>query len=608
MQIKKNYLAMALGLGLAFGGAAQAANVDVNTDITTSTTWTKDNVYNLTKQIYVRPGATLTIEAGTKVMSTPTVDGSGSLAVTRGAKIYVRGTKDEPVIMTSTNDDLVTWREAANEWGNLTIMGKALIAASHKGKDASRVVVTYPDGLGGQIANTKTPTGLNLRQMEGLNPIDSNDTSTLYGGADDNDDSGSISYLSIRYGGRVVGLANELNGLSMGGIGRATDVDHVEIMNNVDDGIEVWGGTVNFKYISIWNIGDDSFDIDQGWRGKAQFGLIVQGYSLDASQGSGVGDNLFEHDGAEASDAQPVTTGVIYNFTAIGQPGDGDNGTAWRDNCRMQYHNCVWMDTGDTLVKNDNVDGDGAEGYGFNGTMTWAETWAAPYTTTSTVNTAPGAMPGDFNSPEVMYQAQISGNLASITDSVFFRIKPAAADEASAIGDATAYAFLKDAAANNVFKTSGLLTDADAPIQSITRGPLVSKGGKNMFRVLQLDPRAKNEAATSVGTAPDDGFFTPVQFRGGFSPTYNWARGWTAADAYGFYTGPANPAEPVATLALAATTTSFQTEAGVLYTVECSTDGVVWEPFAVVEGTGSTVQVADLTGFEASKLYRAIVQ
>jgi hypothetical protein len=79
-------------------------------------------------------------------------------------------------------------------------------------------------------------------------------------------------------------------------------------MNNVDDGIEIWGGTVNLKYFSIWNIGDDSFDVDQGWRGKAQFGLIVQGYSLDANQGSGVGDNVFETDGAEDSDAQPVTT------------------------------------------------------------------------------------------------------------------------------------------------------------------------------------------------------------------------------------------------------------------------------------------------------------
>ena len=63
----------------------------------------------------------------------------------------------------------------------------------------------------------------------------------------------------------------------MGALGRNTQIDHIEIMNNVDDGIEIWGGTVSLKYVAIWNIGDDSFDCDQGWRGRAQFGLIVQG-------------------------------------------------------------------------------------------------------------------------------------------------------------------------------------------------------------------------------------------------------------------------------------------------------------------------------------------
>jgi hypothetical protein len=149
--------------------------------------------------------------------------------------------------------------------------------------------------------------------MEGLVAAFPGDTKVLYGGGNDDDDSGSISYLSLRYGGKVVGLNNELNGLSLGGIGRNTDIHHVEIMNNVDDGIEIWGGTVNLKYFSIWNVGDDSLDIDQGWRGKAQFGLIVQGYSANAAQGSGVGDNCIEIDGAEQSDYQPVTTGTIYN-------------------------------------------------------------------------------------------------------------------------------------------------------------------------------------------------------------------------------------------------------------------------------------------------------
>jgi hypothetical protein len=84
----------------------------------------------------------------------------------------------------------------------------------------------------------------------------------------------------------VLGLTNELNGLSLGGIGRAPDIHHVEIMNNVDDGVEIWGGTVSTKYMSVWNVGDDSFDVDQGHRGEHRFILIVQGYSLDVVQGS----------------------------------------------------------------------------------------------------------------------------------------------------------------------------------------------------------------------------------------------------------------------------------------------------------------------------------
>ena len=87
-------------------------------------------MYNLQKQFTCRPGATLTIEAGTLVQSTAGL--GGSLAVCRGAKIYVNGTKEAPVIMTSTKDDLKHWHEGCNEWGNLTIMGNALISCSQQ--------------------------------------------------------------------------------------------------------------------------------------------------------------------------------------------------------------------------------------------------------------------------------------------------------------------------------------------------------------------------------------------------------------------------------------------------------------------------------------------
>lgn len=526
----KNMRKIVLGsfIAIFMAGAAKAATVEVSSNISSSKTWTADNVYKLKNQVYVLPGATLTIEAGTVVASDP--DDAGSLAVARGAKIYVNGTKDNPVIMTSTTDvdswtddsshptgknpKTGTWHAGANEWGNLTIMGKGLISASHYS--------------GIQVGdNTKDPSGLNEKQMEGLTDADY----SIYGGADDNDDSGSISYLSLRYAGKVVGLGNELNGLSLGGIGRETDIDHVEIMNNVDDGVEIWGGTVNLKYISIWNVGDDSFDVDEGWRGKAQFLFLVQGYSIDAKQGSGVGDNCFETDGAEDSDAQPVTTTTIYNATVVGNPIDGDGGTVWRDNARVQYRNCIFMNLGEKLVRPDGDDGDGANGYGYNGTLSFADTWTTDYTVTSTVNDCIGCSVGNFNYADTLYTVQTSGKLAEITDSVFFSNL-----HADAYTDSDTYGVTvgggSNADKNNVV-ISG--SDAnDAPIVSITRGSqFTSTEGKGVLPVEKIDPRPANEALTSADTAISDGFFTPAQYRGAFSASENWLEGWTAADAYG---------------------------------------------------------------------------
>jgi hypothetical protein len=562
-------------------GTANAANIPVNANIAVSTTWTANNVYNLVGQIYVLPGATLTIEAGTQIRSVPT--DQGSLAITRGAKIFVNGTAANPVVFTSTNDN-GTWREAVNEWGNLTIMGNGLISASHFG------------GLQVGI-NTKDPSGLNVKQMEGLtDPVNG-----IYGGNNDNDDSGALHYVSFRYGGKVLGLGNELNGLSLGAIGRNTDIDHVDIMNNVDDGIEIWGGTVNLKYVSIWNIGDDSFDIDQGWRGKAQFGLIVQGYSANASQGSGVGDNAIEHDGAEDSDAQPVTTATLYNFTVIGQPDSngGDHGAAWRDNARLQHRNAIFMDLGERLVGFDNVDGDGAQGYGYNGTLSWADTWTTNAGTHSTVNPCVGCSPGDFNHANTLYTVQTSGKLAEITDSVFYNNNNAAAyTEANARG--VTVAGDDNPALNNVVAAS-------SPITSITRGPVVIKGGKPMAPVTLLDPRAANDAIASAASAPADGFFTPVPFRGAFSKDNNWLCGWTAAYEFGMTTACANPGDPVETITMTATA-CFPTTNGVLYSVEESSDNVNWSPVAAIAGDGTNKCYTDLGAFDSAKFYRSIAQ
>ncbi|MBI1368393.1 MAG: hypothetical protein GC162_07030 [Planctomycetes bacterium] len=601
MKSLKNIAVAGLMTGLAATGA-QAVKVDVTQNISVSQTWTANNTYNLTKQIYVLPGATLTIEAGTLVQSDAQANGGGSLAVTRGAKIFVNGTADKPVIMTSSLDDLHNWHEGVSEWGNLTIMGNALISASHTGKSPNHVPVVIHG-----VQNTATPTGLNQQFMEGLTPDDANDTKTQYGGNNDNDDSGGLHYLSLRYGGKVIGLANELNGLSMGGIGRETDVDHIDIMNNVDDGIETWGGTVCYKYINIWNIGDDCFDIDQGWRGKAQFLLLVQGYGADAAQGSGVGDNMFETDGAEDAFAQPVTTAVIYNATAIGQPIAGDQGTAWRDGARIQYRNCIFMDLGEQLIANDDNDGDGAIGYAASaaqfGTLTFAQIWTTPFTAHSTVN-AGTFTPGAFNDPAVLYQSQTSGMLAEMNDSVFFR-NLGGGNGGNNYTTATAVGVVPGNSTNH-----NVVLDQNGaqPIKDIQRHAPETKGGLTELRVIGLDPRAANDAVTSFASAPADGFFTPAPFRGACSKDVNWARGWTAADAYGFFTGSANATDPATAEIKLTASTSFATVAGVVYSVESSSDMKNWSPVGTIIGDGTTKSITDIKDFDNAKFYRAIAQ
>jgi hypothetical protein len=511
--IKRAAQASAIGLGLAT--AAHAGEVNVSGQLSGSQHWTANNTYHLIGQVYILPGATLTIDAGTIISS----NSGGSLAICKGAQIFALGTSQKPILFTSENDRATwvngdpqtgNWREASNEWGNITVMGDAYISE---------------DAIG---TNSATCSASNVADMEGLVNGPSTDR---YGGGDDDDDSGTIQYVSLRYGGKVVNLANELNGLSLGGIGRGTDIHHVDIMNNVDDGVEIWGGTVNLKYISVWNVGDDSIDIDQGWRGKAQFLLIVQGYSTRVAQGSGTGDNCFETDGAEDSFYQPVTTGVIYNATVIGQPDDlvgtalnnGDHGMAFRDNCRMQYRNCIFMDIGDRLVSFDNQDGDGGDGYGAMGTLSWASTWTTAHTSTSAVNACAN--------PAQIYQAQTSGNLIEVTDSVFYNNL-----STNAYTEATARGVVPGNGSNNNVQA------AQRPIRNIVRAAPVSYLGLAQAQVVKLDPRPAGNALVSVAAAPNDGFFTPAQYRGAFAPgAGNWAAGWTAADAFGFLYSKVSP-------------------------------------------------------------------
>ena len=530
--MKTRSIAMLSTLALAAAGSANAAEVTISGDITTSQHWVKTNVYYLAGQVFVLSGATLTIDAGTTIIAdNPGGTNPGSIAVCRGARITCVGTAAEPIIFTSRND-YNTWNGnrlggtnrpgVTNEWGGLQILGRAYI-----GKYGSAAA-----GSNAPTTNTAAPNAGNYANMEGLSATDDR---VRYGGGDDLDNSGSLRYVSLRYGGFSLAPGVEINGLSMGGIGSDTVCDHIDIWNNLDDAIETWGGTVNYKYVSCWNTGDDLFDTDQGWRGRLQFALLVAGYSRSGNTGSGMPDKGFEQDGAEYADAQPVGTACVYNATVIEQPTMNTKMTAFRDNMNCQFRQCIFMDGGGPVINNDVGDNEAGNGgltasgfgYGYNGTLSWASRWTTAWNTYSNTNPFTGAQGGAASH----YLAQSSGNLIEYKDSVFFNnVAASAYTEANARG-------VFAAGNNNVLATN-------MPIQLRTRETVANPATwtyKNTSgyaaNIIALNPSPANDALVSVGNPPTDGFFSPADYRGAMAPGQNWACGWTSAACYGILVG-----------------------------------------------------------------------
>ena len=505
-----------IGLGLATAASAQASITGANgvnfteaflgAGFTGSITLSAaNNPHVLSGDIWIRDGATLTIEAGVTFRSTL----NSTLFINRGAQIFANGTKDAPITFTSSSDTGVYRQQANNEWGNLTIMGAGYISEDE-----------IP-------TNTAVPSSTNFANMEGATPPAANPEFDDYGGGNDNDDSGTLSHCTFSYGGIASIPGDELNGLSLGGIGRNTDIHHVEIVNNIDDGIEIWGGTVNLKYVSIWNIGDDSFDVDQGWRGKAQFGLIVQGCGGTGGQGSGFGDNGMEIDGAERCDWQPVTTAAIHNFTVIG--GEADDGSAtngnptdelveFRDNSRVQFLNCIFMDAGKNSLLDKISDEEVNNTLALCGGPTVPQLLARMQTSAGSTY-ATNAFPGAPElTPGQAYTAQNSaGNLVEFRGCCYF-------NNDSDVNAANFGVFGGVAGTNHANNT--ILTTS--PVTTLTRSATACLSpSHSTFPVTFLDPTPTAVAQTAVEVSPNDGFYRQARYCGAFARGNNWLIGWS---------------------------------------------------------------------------------
>ncbi len=456
--------------------AAKPAITITDADIVGNVRFTADNTYLLSGLVFVEAGETLTIEAGTVIKgraSGPSGD-HAVLVVGRGGKIFAEGTARDPIIFTAEADDiddpddilLSSPTASRGLWGGVVILGRASV---------------------------NTATGEN--NIEGIDA--STEPRGVYGGGstpDDEDNSGVFRYVSIRHGGAEIGANNEINGLTMGGVGRGTTVEHVEVFYNQDDGFEWFGGTVNTRRLISAFAGDDSFDYDEGFRGEHQFWFSIQDPFL--------GDHAGEHDGGtDPEDGTPYASPRIMNATFIGRGagstgGKSNNAVIFRDNAGGMYANSIFTEFQGHMLAVEDLD-----------------------PSRSAQDSRARLDAGDLSFQYNILGAFGAGNTPS-----------------SLGGDAHSSALLADAGnANRI---------ADPMLQGIS-----------WERNQGLDPRPGRDSPAWVASGLMDeprssGFFTDVDYAGAFG-TENWAANWSALAALGYFgtasaPGPPGPMEPEA--------------------------------------------------------------
>lgn len=442
---------------LALPGMLCAADITVNANLTANTTWTKDNTYFIDGRVFVTNNATLTIQAGTVIKGRPrAAQDASALVVARGAKLIADGTAAEPIVFTAQADNLNgnLGQSDRGLWGGVVLLGRAR-------------------------TNTASGTG-NIEGIPTTEPLGT------YGGTDDDDDSGIFRYVQIKHSGAIVATNVELNGLSMGAVGRGTTIEYIDVYAGNDDGFEWFGGTVNTKYlISSFN-DDDNFDWDESFRGKGQFWFAIGA--------SDKGNQAMEMDGGTTpEDGLPYAIPELYNLTLIGSGAASANtnsaGLIFRDNSGGKVYNTIVHDYRNYAVR--------------------IETETA-----QSQDSAKRLAAGDL-----AISNSIFGSFGAGTTNALLFLSPNATTGGAAPATNYTADYLTAAAQSNRINTDPLLT-------GISR--IKNKG---------LDPRpaAGSPALTGAKTPPSDGFFAQTDYIGAFK-TSNWAKGWSAISTLGYLT------------------------------------------------------------------------
>jgi hypothetical protein len=467
---------------LAVSGGANDGDLLANTILNCSKT------YILDKKIYVPNGVSLTINPGTVIKGRfqAAATDATALIVQRGGKIFASGERDCQIVFTAEADPLDGTYPIANKgmWGGVVLSGKATnnltLAANgpfQAGVGDGRLCVA--DGIGTFEGFAST----NSRDQFGATP----------GSFDDNDNSGILRYVSIRHAGAILQVGGEINALTLGSVGRGTQIDHIEVVSSADDGIEFFGGTVNVKYYTSLFGNDDMFDWDDGYTGKVQF---VFGLKTD-NTASVDADNGFEMDADDQkSNLLPRSHPVIYNVTMIGN----NKSTLTSDNSGLAAIEAKELTEGEIY---NSVFANWR--YGFN-----------PY---KALGTRTGASESWHN------WANAGGNGSQslkVICNTFMNVTNGLAIDKNAAGGTGSAADI----------TQFLTTDKNEVVGSIAGFDNVFTVNNNTNAVAHQYDAIPNPALSTTGcpSTPADGFFTTAPYRGAFAPTGdNWLSPWAYA-------------------------------------------------------------------------------
>ena len=254
--------------------------VELTGELDESATLGCDKDYLLRFHVFVKAGTTLRIAPGTRILGDAATQ--ATLVVEPGARLVAEGTPERPIVFTSSKPD---GQRAPGDWGGVIVLGRAPI---------------------------------NLRDAEGkptVGQIEGLVEGGAYGGDRPDDDSGSLRYVRIEYGGVKIAPNNEINGLTLGGVGRGTRIDHVQVRHTKDDCFEFFGGTVHAKYLICDAPGDDGFDWDYGYQGRLEFLLFRDDDQVVDGNHGLEGDN-----DPSATTNAPVSAPTIRNVTLCASP------------------------------------------------------------------------------------------------------------------------------------------------------------------------------------------------------------------------------------------------------------------------------------------------